>query len=179
VVNNTDPILVGEFVHSVDAKGRVAIPSSFRKKLNLGPGDKLVLSRGLTQCIEAHTVAEWAVHVAGMLGGLSLYDPKVRRLRTTVLSQANEVELDGQGRVLLPRNLREMSGVGNEAAIIGQRDFFEVWEPVRYRSYLAESETTFDKDLAEAAGGGTRQVRLGDDGDRQARNDVSPTGDGR
>lgn len=177
-MNNSKPILVGEFVHAVDSKGRVAVPSQFRKKLNLGPGDKLVLCQGLTRCIEAHTPAEWESHLEETLGRHSLYDQKSQRLRRMLLSQANEVEVDGQGRVLLPRNLRSMAGIGDEAVLIGQRDFFEVWEPVCYRSYLAESAATFDTDLEEAAGGGAHANRP-EAGDRAARGDVPPAGDGR
>ena len=165
-MNNSEPILVGEFVHSVDTKGRVAVPSPFRKKLNLGPGDKLVLSRGLDQCVQAYTETGWSAHVDKLLAGQPLYDAESIRLKRRFLPQACEVELDNQGRVLLPRNLKDVSGIKDAAVIIGVGGFFELWEPGRYRQYSSDADATFDQDLI-----GLNR--------RQARGDIPSAGDGR
>jgi len=188
VVNNSEQILVGEFVHSVDAKGRVAVPNPFRKKLNLGAEDKLVLARGPNLCIEGHTVTEWAEHVDDTMGGMPLYEPRSRRLRRTRLARAAEVELDGQGRILVPRNLKDMAGITGEAVFIGVGPFFEIWEPGRYQQYFGEADRQYDDDLVELDEQGMRRGtragsrdntggRSADDG--QVRGDVPRTGDGR
>jgi MraZ protein len=176
VVNNSESVFVGEFIHSVDGKGRVAVPNAFRRKFTPDTDGKLVLARGPDRCIEAHTLSEWVRHVSETMGSMSLYKPQARRLRRSRLSQAREVELDGQGRILIPRNLKDLAGIVGEAVVIGVGPFFEMWEPGRYREYFGRADEQYDDDLVEL----DEMNREGDHGTEhgEGRGHLSPAGDG-
>ncbi len=146
-VDNREPVCVGEFTHAVDSKSRVAIPHAFRKEMRLVDGDKVVVARGPDCCIEVHTAEGWRKHVEKVMGSVPLYDPQARRLRRARLSQSREVELDSQGRILIPKNLKDVSGIADSAVIIGVGPFFEIWEPGRYRTYFQSADSRYDDDL--------------------------------
>jgi len=149
VVNNSAADFIGEFPHAVDGKGRLAVPNQFRKKLPPETQGKLVLARGPNSCIEVYTLPVWNQHVTEMMRSMSLYRPQARRLIRSRLSQAREVDLDGQGRVLIPKSLKDLAGITGEAVVIGVGPFFEVWEPVRYREYFGQAGERYDDDLVE------------------------------
>lgn len=153
VVNNAKTIYIGEFEHSVDVKGRVAVPNAFRRLLPIDGGNRLVLVRGADDCIEVHPAGEWAEHFAQKMERLPLYDEQALRIRRSRLASAREVEVDGQGRVLIPRNLREIAAIGSSAVVLGVGPFFEVWEPNRYRQYLRSAEGHYRSDLNLLDGG--------------------------
>jgi len=190
-VENPEPVCVGEFAHAVDSKSRVAIPYAFRKQMRLVDGDKVVMARGPDCCIEVHTAEGWRTHVEEVMGGVPLYDPRARRLRRTRLSQSREVELDSQGRILIPKNLKDVTGISDSAVIIGVGRFFEVWEPARHRAYFQSADSRYDDDLLaldrsgpQGAGkedgeskkeeGGVREQQAG-----VRQDDVSRAGDGQ
>lgn len=175
-MNNSEPIFVGEFTHSVDGKGRVAVPNAFRRKFAPDEDGKLVLARAPNRCIEVHTLGEWVEHVNKTMKNMSLYRPQARRLRRARLSQAREVDLDGQGRILVPKNLKDLAGITGEAVIIGVGPFFEMWEPGRYREYLGRADEQYDEDLAELDEPG-RESGPGA-GHDEGRGHLSPAGDG-
>jgi MraZ protein len=103
---------------------------------------------------------------------LPLYDEQALRIRRSRLASAREVEVDGQGRVLIPRNLREVAGIAESAVVLGVGPFFEVWEPGRYRQYLRVAEEHYRDDLNLLDGPGGEVVRKTEDGT------VSRAGDG-
>jgi MraZ protein len=147
VVNNAKTIYIGEFEHSVDAKGRVAVPNAFRRLLPIDGGNRLVLVRGADDCIEVHPSGEWSEHFAQKMERLPLYGEQALRIRRSRLASAREVEIDGQGRVLIPKNLREIAAIDGAAVVLGVGPFFEVWEPGRYRQYLRAAEGHYRNDL--------------------------------
>jgi MraZ protein len=180
-VENHKPVCVGEFLHSVDPKSRVAIPHAFRKEMRLVDGDKVVMARGPDCCIEVHTSEGWRKHIEEVMGGVSLYDPQARRLRRTRLSRSREVELDSQGRMLIPKNLKEMAGITDSAVIIGVGPFFEVWEPNRYQTYFGLADSQYDNDLmkidrlkSQGEQAAARSMRA-----ESVRDDVPRAGDGQ
>ena len=146
-MNNRKPMFLGEFAHAVDSKGRVAVPTQFRRILPIEANTRLVLVRGADDCIEAHTVDGWAEHFELKMEGLPLYDVQSLRIRRSRLASAREVEIDGQGRVLIPKNLRDMSGIVDSAVVLGVGPLFEIWEPARYQRYLQAAETHYREDL--------------------------------
>jgi len=137
-------LFVGDHTHAVDTKNRVAIPSSFRRNFPSGTEDRVVLLRGATGCIESHVRPEWRVHVSQRLKNLSLYDEQDLILKRLWLPGASEMELDGQGRVLLPKKLSELAGIGAEARFIGLGPFFEIWNPRRYDEFVALHSKQYD-----------------------------------
>ena len=139
-------MFTGEYRHSVDDKGRLAVPSRFRAQLDAG----LVVSRWLDACLAIHTRDGWDA-LADKVATLPITDPSSRLFSRFIFAGAVEIALDGQGRVLVPTYLREMAGLEGEAVIVGSRDHAEIWAPVRwddYRRGLEDPDT-----LAQAISG--------------------------
>jgi len=99
-------LFYGEYQHSVDAKGRVIIPSKFRE----GLGEKFILTKGLDNCLFAYSLEEWS-NLEAKLRSLPFTDKDVRAFVRFFFAGAAEVEVDKQGRILIPQNLREYAGL--------------------------------------------------------------------
>ena len=139
-------MFTGEYRHTVDEKGRLAVPSRFRAQLEAG----VVVSRWLEQCLAIHTRSGWEA-LAEKVATLPMTDEKARRFERFIFAGAVETALDGQGRVLIPGFLREMAGRGAEAVVVGTRDHAEIWAPDRWEPYRRSLEDPAA--LAEAIGG--------------------------
>jgi MraZ protein len=119
----------GEYIHRLDPQGRVAIPSRFRDVFRGG----LVLSKGLDSCVWAfsHTSWEaWSSEVAARSPKFKL--SRVMRRRT--FGSAFDLELDRQGRVLVPQPLRVYAGLKEEVVLVGNGDYLELWDKERWES---------------------------------------------
>ena len=123
-------MFTGEYRHTVDGKGRIAVPVKFRAQLD--PGS--MVSGWLDDCLAIHPKAGWDA-LAAKVAALQITDPQSRRFQRFVFSQATEAEMDRQGRLLLPAFLRESIGLGQDAVIVGSRDHAEIWAPDRWDSY--------------------------------------------
>jgi len=125
------PVFLGEFEHSVDEKGRVAVPARFREELAEG----IILTRGFERCLQAFPRPTWE-RLRERVSGLSLGSEESRLLRRLLFSGATDVEVDRQGRILVPQNLREYAGLGEQVVLAGMDTFFEVWSSERWRTVL-------------------------------------------
>jgi MraZ protein len=123
-------VFTGEYRHTVDDKGRLAVPAKFRSQLE----DGAVISRWLDACLAIHTRAGWEA-LAARVAGLPITDPNSRLFTRYVFSGAVEAELDKQGRVVVPAYLREWAGLAEDAVVVGSRDHAEIWEPSRWTDY--------------------------------------------
>ena len=139
-------MFTGEYRHSVDDKGRIAVPSKFRAQLEGGA----VVSRWLDACLAIHTRAGWD-ELAEKVATLPIADASARLFQRFIFAGAVDTSLDGQGRVLVPSYLREMAGLDVEAVVVGSRDHAEIWAPSRWDTYRQDLEDP-DK-LAEALQG--------------------------
>lgn len=135
-------MFTGEYRHTVDDKGRIAVPAKFRVQLGAGA----VVSRWLDTCLAIHTQAGWD-DLAAKVAALPITDPASRRFQRFVFAGAAEVELDRQGRILLPAYLRDQMELGNEAVVVGSRDHAEIWVPATWETYSRELD---DQELAQA-----------------------------
>jgi MraZ protein len=124
-------VFLGEFEHSVDEKGRVAVPARFREELAEG----IILTRGFERCLQAFPRPTWE-RLRERVSGLSLGSEESRQLRRLLFSGAADVEVDRQGRILIPQNLREYAGLGEQVVLAGMDTFFEVWSSERWRTVL-------------------------------------------
>ena len=120
-------MFTGEYRHSVDDKGRIAVPSKFRAQLDSGA----VVSRWLDSCLAIHTKSGWD-NLADKIATLPITDEPSRLFSRFIFAGAVEASLDGQGRVLIPTYLREMAGLEGEAVVVGSRDHAEIWAPGRW-----------------------------------------------
>ncbi|NNJ10472.1 division/cell wall cluster transcriptional repressor MraZ [Chloroflexales bacterium ZM16-3] len=130
-------MFLGEFEHSIDEKGRVAVPSRFREDL----GEGMVLTRGFDQCLQAFPRQVWQ-QLAQKVSSLSLGSPEARNLRRILFSNAAEVEVDRQGRILVPQNLREYAGLAEQVVITGMDTYFELWSAERWRAVMEQLDTS-------------------------------------
>lgn len=136
-------MFLGEFEHAIDDKGRVAVPARFREELSEG----LVLTRGFDACLQAFPRARWQ-ELSAKVSSLSLGSPEARTLRRILFSNAAEVEVDRQGRILIPQNLREYAGLAEQVVITGMDNYFEIWSSDRWNTVL-EQLTSEGANVAE------------------------------
>lgn len=124
-------MFLGEYDHSMDDKGRLAIPARFREAL----GDGVIVTRGFERCLMGFPKAEWA-KLSDRIDTLSLGQGEARNLRRLLFSGAADVMLDRQGRVLIPQNLREYAGLGEQVIVAGLNRHFEIWSRERWDEVL-------------------------------------------
>jgi len=115
-------MFLGEFVHTIDEKGRLIIPAKFRADLVAG----LVVTRGIDRCLAIFPMAEWG-RLAGQVSALPITDRSARAFRRLVFANASDSALDKQGRLLVPPRLREYAGLNGEVVVTGLNTYIEVW----------------------------------------------------
>jgi len=116
-------MFMGEYNHTVDAKGRLIVPSKFREQL----GDEFVVTKGLDGCLFAYENTEWKA-LEEKLHALPLTNANARKFTRFMLGGATECEVDKQGRILLPANLREFAHLTKDVALVGVGNRIEIWE---------------------------------------------------
>jgi len=129
-------VFLGEYEHNLDDKGRLAIPSRFREEL----GDGVVITRGFDRCLMGFPRAAWE-QLAQRVSGLSLGQGEARTLRRLIFSGASDAVLDRQGRILIPQNLREYAGLGDQVIVAGLNTHFEIWAAERWNDVIASLDT--------------------------------------
>lgn len=126
-------MFTGEFRHAIDSKGRVAVPARFRAELATGAH----VCRWLDNCVAIFPNQAWQ-RLADRAGEQRYADAGARSFSRFLFSGAFEVELDAQGRVVLPASLREFGGLGSDAVVVGSLDHIELWEPGRWAAVSAD-----------------------------------------
>lgn len=132
-------MFMGEYDHTTDAKGRLIIPSRFREEL----GDKFVVTKGLDGCLFAYGNEEWH-RVEEGLKNLPLTSKNGRQFVRFFFAGATEVEVDKQGRILIPSNLREYAGITKDVVSVGVDTKVEIWSKERYDSMQTSFEEMDD-----------------------------------
>ena len=115
-------MLIGEYEHTIDAKGRLSMPSKLRRDM----GEAFIVTKGLDGCLFAFSQDEWR-NFETKLKALPLSDKNARNFVRFFLAGATECEIDKQGRFLIPGNLREAAKLEKEAVIIGVGTRLEIW----------------------------------------------------
>ena len=133
-------MFIGEYTHTIDEKGRMAIPSKMRRELGSGA----VVTRGIDNCLWVFPKKEWE-ELATKLASLPLSDANSRAFSRLMLAGAMEVEFDSQGRVLLPGYLRSYAGLAKNAVIAGLYNRLEVWNENTWKSYKEKTEKETDR----------------------------------
>jgi MraZ protein len=126
-------VFTGEYRHSIDAKGRIAVPARFRSDL----AGVCYVCNWLDGCLAIFPREAWE-QLVGQVGTLGkVGDATARNFARFLFSGAYEAQLDSQGRLLLPPNLREGVGLAADAVVVGLSDRVEIWPPDRWTSYRA------------------------------------------
>jgi len=133
-------MFMGEYQHSIDDKGRLTIPAKFRDAL----GPTFVITRGLDNCLFVYPQQEWAA-MEQKLKALPLMKSDARAFTRFFLAGATECELDRQGRVNIPANLREHAGLDKDCVVIGVSSRVEIWSKENWESYSKMSEQSFNE----------------------------------
>lgn len=133
-------MFIGEFQHSVDEKGRVAIPAKFRTKISGGA----IITRGLDRCLFIFTNKDWE-GLAQKLITLPLAQANSRAFVRLMLSGAADVRLDSQGRILIPDYLRKYAGLDKTARVIGVYNRMEIWDDRTWERYRERTEGSSDE----------------------------------
>ena len=141
----------GQAYYSVDKKGRVAIPAKMRSALRPEALGTFTMTRGFEQCIYLYPLDEWQRKEVEYQA-LNTYNRKARHLIRSILMWAEEVALDGQGRVALMKPLIEYAGIKDRALIIGAMDRIEIWDPEVFGKYLDDQPDDHEA-LAESVMG--------------------------
>ncbi len=125
----------GEVIYKIDEKGRIPIPPKFRGELKEG----VVLTPGVERCIIAYPRLEWKKLAATLTTG-SITPSKLRKLNRAIFATAFSLNIDGQGRVALPPQLREHAGIEDEVIIAGANNYFELWNKEQWEEEKATSQ---------------------------------------
>ena len=139
-------MFIGEYKHTIDEKGRMAVPAKFRAALN----QAAIVTRGLDHCLYVFTATEWEI-MAQKIKALPMTQANARAFQRLMLAGAMEVELDSQGRVLLPDYLRTYAGLKKQAVIAGVYNRMEIWDEDSWNTYKAKTESESDE-IAERLG---------------------------
>lgn len=116
---------------TLDAKGRLAIPTRYRPRLMEQGGGKLIVTVDAGHILLLYPFPEWTL-VEQKLNALPTTNPRARQLQRLLVGHAEEVDMDGAGRVLLPPALREFATLDKQVALIGQGNKFELWDGARF-----------------------------------------------
>jgi MraZ protein len=139
-------MLLGEFKHNLDIKGRMAIPAKFRDKLEAGA----IITRGIDNCLFVFANNEWEI-LAKKLVALPLAQANSRAFARLMLAGATDVEIDSQGRILIPDYLRKYAGLSKSVVVTGLYNRIEVWDEAAWNTYKVKTESS-SEEIAEQLG---------------------------
>lgn len=135
-------MFMGEYNHTIDAKGRLIVPAKFREIL----GDNFIVTKGLDGCLFVYPNDEWT-RFEEKLKSLPLTNKNARQFTRFFLAGAAACEVDKQGRILLPQVLREFASLEKDVVLVGVASRIEIWSRERWD----ESMNTYDGDMDEVA----------------------------
>lgn len=133
----------GEYLHSIDTKGRVIVPVKFRPDL----GEIFIVTKGLDQCLFLYSMNEWK-NIEAKLKNLPFTDKDVRSFTRFFFAGAAECEVDKQGRILIPQSLRAYAQLKKDTVFIGVSSRVELWDKEKWDAYTSEEQVAGEK-LAE------------------------------
>jgi len=140
-------MFIGEYQHNIDEKGRLAVPVKFRNKLAKGA----VVTKGLDNCLFLYTKSEWE-KLATKLASLPISKANTRAFGRLMLAGAMDVQLDKQGRIILPEYLRKFAAMKKKTIIAGLYNRLEIWDEQAWEKYKKGTEKQ-SSDIAEALEG--------------------------
>ena len=135
-------MFMGEYNHTIDAKGRLIVPAKFREIL----GDNFIVTKGLDGCLFVYPNDEWT-RFEEKLKSLPLTNKNARQFTRFFLAGAAACEVDKQGRILLPQVLREFASLEKDVVLVGVASRIEIWSRERWD----ESMNTYDGDMDEVS----------------------------
>jgi len=126
-------MFIGEYHHTIDEKGRLSVPKKFRGELEKG----LIITKGLDGCLFIYTNSEWE-KMSIKLNTLPLTNKNAREFKRHMTSGAMDLEIDGQGRIILPEYLRDFSNIKKNVVVAGIAERIEVWDEAIWNKHEKE-----------------------------------------
>ena len=139
-------MFLGEYQHTLDAKGRVSLPRKFRD----GTGGKLVVAKGLEHCLYVYPADGYREFLENLMSA-SDFNQNSRAVRRFFTAGATEVDIDSAGRVSLSPPLREFASLGKDVVVAGVGDHIEIWDADAWAAYEDENATTIEDAAEELA----------------------------
>lgn len=136
-------MFIGEYSHTLDAKGRLIIPSKFREELHTS----FILTRGLDGCLTIYSLKQWE-KIFEEINKLPDTKKDTRKYIRVLTSNACECSLDNQGRILIPNNLYSAVGIVKDCVVVGANDHIEIWNEEAWKKYYEDAAKNFE-DVAE------------------------------
>ena len=140
-------MFISEYNHTVDAKGRLIVPSKFREIL----GDGFVISKGMDGCLFVYANDDWKAFEE-KLTSLPLINKEARQFARFFLAGAAQVEVDKQGRILLPASLRSFANLDKDVVLVGVGSRIEIWDKEKYEALSADENMDDIANAMEALG---------------------------
>ncbi|MCH8329827.1 MAG: division/cell wall cluster transcriptional repressor MraZ [Bacteroidetes bacterium] len=134
----------GEHEHTLDRKGRLIIPSKFREVAQANYVEKFFVTRGLDKCLFFFTEEEWKNQEA-KFKSLSFTKSEARRFNRLYFSGACELTVDKQGRVLIPKYLKDFAGIRHDVIVIGVSNRIEIWAKDKWKEFYEASKDSFEE----------------------------------
>ena len=133
-------MLIGEYLHTLDAKKRLSLPAKFRKEV----GKKVVVTRGLDSCLFMFPLEAWQ-EIAGKLRSLPMGQADTRGIARFILAGAVETDVDAAGRILIPDYLKEFADLRSRVVLAGVSDRIEIWNDKAWEEYKKRIEKGADQ----------------------------------
>jgi len=130
----------GEFNVTLEDTGRIALPRRIRDLLK---NDKVVITKGPDKCLWMYTTSEWEKLENQIIRGTNPFDEESLALRRRIIGPNQVIDVDRQGRVSIPQELRVFAGLNKECVVLGQYNYIEIWAEGRYQAHLDASEEDF------------------------------------
>ena len=142
-------MFLGEYQHTLDAKGRVSLPAKFRAETT----GKLVIAKGFEGCLYVYPAEEYAAFIDRLMS-TDDFNARYRKVRRFVTSGAVETELDSAGRIMLPPVLREYASLTRDVQVTGNGDRVELWDAKAWAAYNGETTAHIEEDAEELSEAG-------------------------
>lgn len=133
-------MLMGEFHHNIDDKGRLIIPSKFRGEL----GERFIITKGLDKCLFVYSMNEWN-KIIEKLSNLQFTKKNVRAFERAFIGGASTIEFDRQGRINITSPLVHYANISKECVIIGVNERLEIWSKEEFEKYMKENEESLEE----------------------------------
>lgn len=131
-------IFLSKYLNSIDKKGRISVPSSYRMVLGGQPG--LIIYPSIKhKCLEACSIARLE-ELSKIIQNLDPYSEERDAFETTILAESVHLTFDSEGRIVLPKSLVDYADLSDKACFVGKGLVFEIWNPVKFDSYLAKAQ---------------------------------------
>lgn len=136
-----------EYECKLDAKGRMVLPAKVKSNLPAAGGNTIVVTRGFETCLVVYPIVEWN-KVFSKVAGLNEFNEEYRNFQRNFFRGNTELELDGNGRFLVPKSLLKYAQIDKDAILVGMGNRLEIWNPELYENFLVKDQKEFSK-LAE------------------------------